>query len=106
MPVATRRCSRRLILAVLAVLSLGVPRRVAALALDDRNEMRLGLRTYTAVRIGTEEMGGEDNPLVFPSSAAGHVRQSRYFLELKFDHDIKRLATTTHGFAWLFGWLD
>src|SRR4029077_13255534 len=30
--------------------------------------------------------------------------QHRYFLELKLDHDLRRLATTTKGAAWLFGW--
>jgi hypothetical protein len=34
------------------------------------------------------------------------LRQHRYFLELKLDHDIRRLATTTMGAARLFGWLD
>ena len=58
------------------------------------------------VRIGTEKEGGSDDPLSFPRSAAGHVRQHRYFLELKFDHDIKRFATTGTGVARAFGWLD
>jgi hypothetical protein len=98
-----RRCR------VLGALLLGaalLPRAADALVLDDRGEMRLGLRAYTAVRIGTEKMGGEDDPLTFPSSAAGHVRQHRYFLELKLDHDIRRLATETYGIGALFGWLD
>jgi hypothetical protein len=81
-------------------------RPALALVLDDRGEMRLGMRAYTAVRIGTEKMGGEDDPLSFPSSAAGHVRQHRYFLELKLDHDVRRLAKTGWGIARLFGWLD
>jgi hypothetical protein len=34
------------------------------------------------------------------------VRQHRYFLELKLDHDLRRLATTGRGVARLFGWLD
>jgi hypothetical protein len=80
--------------------------RADAITLDDRGEMRFGGRAYTAVRIGTEKMGGEDDPVTFPGSAAGHVRQHRYFLELKLDHDIKRLGTTTKGPAWLLGWMN
>ena len=82
-----------------------VPLTARALSLDDRGEMRLGLRTYTAVRVGTEEAGGKNDPLSFPNSAAGHVRQHRYFLELKFDHDLTRLATDGRGLARLLGWL-
>src|SRR5437764_9740781 len=77
-----------------------------AISLDDRGEMRLLMRAYTDVRIGTEKEGGSDDPLSFPRSAAGHVRQHRYFLELKFDHDIKRFATAGTGVARAFGWLD
>ena len=90
----------------LAVAVVALPSLARAVVLDDRGEMRLGMRAYTAVRIGTEKMGGEDNPLTFPESETGHVRQHRYFLELKLDHDIRRLATTTKGAAWLFGWFD
>jgi hypothetical protein len=91
--------------ALLCLLSVAA-RPAQALTLDDRGEMRLGMRTYTAARIGTEEIGGDDNPLNFPHSEAGHLRQHRYFLELKFDHDIRRLGTTTRGLAWLLGWMD
>jgi hypothetical protein len=73
-----------------------------AIALDDRGEMTLGLRAYTAVRVGTETIGNKDNPLNFPRSDAGHVRQDRYFLELRYDHDLKRLANTGWGLASLF----
>src|SRR5439155_1758013 len=72
----------------------------------DRGEMRLGFRAYTAARIGTEKMGGSDDPLTFPNSAAGHLRQHRYFLELKLDHDVRRLAKTGWGLARLFDWID
>jgi hypothetical protein len=92
--------------ALLAGLLLAAPRHADALNLDDRGEMRLGMRAYTAVRVGTERMGGDDNPLTFPDSPAGHVRQHRYFLELKLDHNVTRLATTGHGLGRLFGWLD
>ena len=88
-----------------ALLTLPAP-MARAISLDDRGEMRLLMRAYTDVRIGTEKEGGSDDPLSFPRSAAGHVRQHRYFLELKLDHDIKRFATTGTGVARAFGWLD
>jgi hypothetical protein len=68
--------------------------------------MKLGLRAYTAVRIGTEKIGGETDPLNYPGSPPGHVRQHRYFLQLDFDHDLTRLAQTGWGPARLFGLMD
>jgi hypothetical protein len=41
-----------------------------AIPIDERGEMRFGLRAYTALRIGTERIGGEDNPLNYPGSPA------------------------------------
>src|SRR5438132_13609148 len=104
MTTATRRHARRLLLASLVLGAIARPAH--ALTLDDRGEMRLGLRAYTAARIGTEKMGGDDDPLSFPNSAAGHLRQHRYFLELKLDHDVRRLAGTGWGLARLIGWID
>ena len=103
MKTATRRRATQLALAALGAGVLA-SRAGHAVVFDDRGEMRLGMRAYTAVRVGTDQMGGEDDPLTFPSSPPGHVRQHRYFLELKLDHDIRRLATTTKGLAWLLGW--
>ena len=99
-----RRLLARLVLAGMVLGALAGPAR--ALTLDDRGEMRLGFRAYTAARIGTEKMGGDDDPLTFPNSAAGHLRQHRYFLELKLDHDVRRLAKTGWGLARLFDWID
>ena len=101
---AVGRSPRLLGLAILAALAFAS--LADALVLDDRGEMRFGMRAYTAARIGTETMGGDDDPLTFPNSGAGHIRQHRYFLELKLDHDIRRLGTTTKGLAWLLGWMD
>jgi hypothetical protein len=86
-----------------ALLAVALP--AAALQVDDRGEMRLGMRAYTDVRIGTEEIGGSTDPLSFPRSATGHVRQDRYFLEIKFDHDLTRLANEGRGLAALLRWL-
>jgi len=107
---ATRRSSfrllHRLLLGGAMLCSLVVSRPAGAVVMDDRGEMRLGLRAYTSVRIGTEQIGGKDNPLAFPDSAPGHVRQNRFFLELKLDHDVRRLAKTSYGIGWLFNWLN
>jgi hypothetical protein len=104
MTTATTRRALRLLLAA-ASLSLFAP-AARALVLDDRGEMRFGLRSYAALRLGTEYMGGEDNPLTWPNSGAGHIRQNRFFLELKLDHDIKRLTKTNPAFGKAFEWMD
>src|SRR5580765_5230020 len=92
---------------VLTALAVGmIAPSARAIPLDDRGDIKFGLRAYTSVRIGTEKIGGEDNPLNYPSSAAGHVRQHRYFLQLDFDHDLSRIAQTSWGPARLFGLLD
>ncbi len=90
-----------------AMLVAGLGARPAwSITVDDRGEMRFGMRAYTNVRIATEQRGGDDDPLSFPNSPPGHVQQHRYFLELKFDHNIRRLATEGRGLAAVFGWLQ
>ena len=77
-----------------------------ALTLDDRGEMRLGMRAYSNVRINAEAQRGTDDPLSFPRSGLGHLRQHRYFMQLKFDHDLKRIGQQ-YGWAWLLGgWMN
>lgn len=76
------------------VFAAGVAR---AFSIDNRGEMRLGMRSYTAVRVGTQRIGGEDNPLNWPESGAGHLRQNRWFLQLSWDHDLTRLYTDSRG---------
>src|SRR5262245_41225044 len=104
----TKSIRRQSILALLAltVMAVVAARDARALTLDDQGEIKLGLRAYTAVRIGTEKIGGDSNPLNYPSSPAGHVRQHRYFLQLDFDHDLTRLAHEGWGPARLFGLMD
>jgi len=91
---------------VSVALLLGAVRPASALFLDNRNEMRLGMRAYTAFRISTDQMGGEKDPLSFPDSGVGRMRQNRYFLQLDFDHDLTRLMRTGSGFARPFSYLD
>ncbi len=100
MKTALWRCS---ITAILALAWVGPAR---AIVLDDRGEMKMSMRTYTDVRIGTEAIGSKENPQNFPHSAFGHVRQHRYFLDLKFNHDLKRLAHAGWGLARSFEWMN
>ena len=89
-----------------ALALLGGARDGSPLAIDDAGDMRLGLRTYAAVRFGTNHMDGEENPLTFPSSGVGHLRQSRYFVQLDLDRDLTR-SVRGRGLARLLaGWLD
>jgi hypothetical protein len=104
----TTAIRRHAILALLALTAFALTESGTALAvqLDDRGEVKLGLRAYTAVRIGTEKIGGETDPLNYPGSPPGHVRQHRYFLQLDYDHNLTRLAQTGWGPARLFGLYD
>jgi len=103
---AWRRAARLLGCAGLFAGMLAVAETARAVSLDDRSEMNLGMRAYNAVRVGSQNIGGEDNPLNWPGSPAGHVRQHRYFLQLDYDHDLTRLAKEGWGLAALFRWLN
>ncbi|HYD50747.1 MAG TPA: DUF1302 family protein [Terriglobales bacterium] len=79
--------------------------------LDRNGEIKLGLRTYGNVRIGTEstdhhEITREEasvsgdrvtNSETFPYSKKGHIRQNRYFAEVDFDHSLDRLVKEGFG---------
>jgi hypothetical protein len=92
-----RRVGRHLAEALIALAVLIGTRAAFALTFDDRGEMRLGLRAYNAVRIGTETIGNSDNPLDYPVSGAGHLRQDRFFLQISYDHDLTRLTHESTG---------
>lgn len=72
-----------------------------AISLDADGKMRLGLRAYSAVRIGTQEIGRQ-NPLAFPQSPAGHLRQHRSFIQLDLTHDLLGYTNEGFGYARLF----
>jgi hypothetical protein len=96
--VLARRLMGRVPTGVLAALAVLIGTRAAfALTLDDRGEMRLGLRAYTAVRVGTNTIGDAEDPLNYPVSGSGHLRQDRFFLQIHFDHDLTRLASQSRG---------
>jgi hypothetical protein len=104
---AGRRSAIPTLVAVIALLAAMLPAGpVRAITLDEKGAMRIGLRTYTAVRFGTEEIGTDDNPLSFPHSSAGHVRQHRSFISLDFSHDIRAYATQGFGLTRMFNLLD
>jgi len=101
------QCWRRLLAGVLTALAVLIGTHAAlALTLDERGEIRLGLRGYSAVRIGTERIGDSDNPLNYPVSGAGHLRQNRYFLQLSYDHDLTRLVKQSFGLLAPFRLID
>ncbi len=93
-------------------------------AIDERGEINLGVRAYTAARIGTQDTDvqfcnpsptgngkvcggsngalGVDAPVVrksltFPVSPAGHLRQQRTYVEAEMDHNITRLLNEGFG---------
>ncbi len=85
----------------LVALPLVLATGAAAAPLDKEGDLRLGLRTYAATRIGTEahdfiqteeELGG-----TFPASPAGNVRQMRGFVEASLDHKLDRLIQKGFG---------
>ncbi|HLK12580.1 MAG TPA: DUF1302 family protein [Candidatus Binatia bacterium] len=106
MPSARVDLRQRLLMALVAGVGLVAAGPAGALTVDDQGEIRFGMRAYTDVRIGTETEGGSTDPLSFPKSSAGHLRQHRYFLQLKLDHDLVRLSHEGWGLARLLGWLN
>jgi hypothetical protein len=92
-----------------AVAGLGPAARAGAAALDASGEVTLGVRAYTAARIGTQDTNIsiiDGTPqhdrqtyrsLTFPVSAAGHLRQSRYFAEVELRHKLDRLIRDGYG---------
>lgn len=82
---------------------------VYGVSLDENGEIKFGARAYTAARIGTEDTDLTIRPdlrsLTFPVSAAGHLRQHRYFVEAELDHDVRRLMKQGIGPLTLINWL-
>lgn len=90
----------------------------AAASIDTEGNIRLGIRAYTAARIGTEDtdlllehgvrVPRPDNPdartdrvtrraLTFPVSEAGALRQHRTFVEIDWNHDLDDLIHRGFG---------
>ena len=91
-------------------------------AIDEKGEINLGVRAYTAARIGTQNtdaticnlVGGKvvcggsngaappparivKKSYTFPVSAAGHLRQQRSYIEAELDHNLSRLLNEGFG---------
>lgn len=91
---------------------------VAAAPIDDNGDIRLGVRIYSAARVGTEDTDKRishglrvptvDNPdnrsnrvthrsLTFPESESWSLRQQRNFAEVDWNHDLDRLILKGFG---------
>ncbi len=79
-----------------------------AASLDQKGEIKLGVRAYTAARIGSEQTDSTIvwnatrtsqrlRDLTFPVSSAGHLRQNRFFVEAELNHDLARLLKQGFG---------
>ena len=80
-----------------------------AASLDKEGDIKLGVRTYANVRVGTEDTHDGYNQTnrsrtvneaisaTFPQSAAGHLRQNRYYVEAELNHNLDRLVKQGFG---------
>ena len=95
-----------------AATGLGLTARANGAALDTNGEITLGLRAYTAARIGTQnttdsiiDRGVFGTPgyrqtyrsVTFPVSPAGHLRQNRMYAEVELRHNLDRLIKDGFG---------
>jgi hypothetical protein len=90
-------------------LVLGMARTVYGAALDENGEITLGVRAYTAARVGSQDtdisiIDGTAlhnrqtfRSLTFPVSAAGHLRQNRFFVEAELKQRLDRLIQQGFG---------
>ena len=92
--------------ALAVVLFISGASAARAINVDEKGEIKLGIRTYTAVRIGTEHTDASivsdgfrqvSRSLSFPISSSGSVRQHRIFAEVEWRHDISRLVKEGFG---------
>ena len=96
--------SRGLLFAVLLVCGA---RAAHGAALDEAGDIKLGVRAYNAARVATQHTNIQlieaapnritTRSLTFPVSAAGHLRQSRSFVEVTLEHNIDRLLSQGFG---------
>jgi hypothetical protein len=112
----TRRLQGAMGVALTVGAVLGLAARAGAAALDSSGDMSLGVRAYTAARIGSQNtnysiiipdrdilVGAPGLPqqtyrsVTFPLSAQGHMRQNRFFVEAELRHDLDRLIQEGFG---------
>ncbi len=106
----TRRAPSPLVPILLAAAALaGISRDAAAVKLDAEGNIDVNVRAYVNARIGTtakqSTRPGNQSPeclahpdpyvcssgVTFPYSGAGHLMQNRYFLQVKWNHDLLHL---------------
>jgi hypothetical protein len=103
------RCRARRSWGAVALGTIGVMLcrvQTQAVPLDKEGDIKLGVRTYANVRVGTQNTTRSlvyDTNIApagttifenqtFPYSPAGHLRQNRYFVEAELDHSLTRLV--------------
>ncbi len=102
------RLNRSIVFAALPVALVFVlaAQSAHAISIDEKGEIRLGVRTYAAVRIGTEHTDASivtdgtrqvSRSLTFPVSSSGSLRQARGFAEVELRHDLTRLVKEGFG---------
>ncbi|MGH7788417.1 MAG: DUF1302 family protein, partial [Candidatus Binatia bacterium] len=94
-------------LAALASAALGWCGAARGANVDEGGDIQIGVRAYTAARVGTQDTDIDiidqapdrvtQRTLTFPVSAAGHLRQSRFFAEATLQHDLDRLVSEGFG---------
>jgi hypothetical protein len=100
---------RRFAIALTVLVIIGSAARAGAIALDDDGSINLNMRAYVNARIGTmakqstrpgnqpPECVAQPNATncnfggTYPYSGAGNLIQNRYFLEVKWNHDLMTL---------------
>jgi len=104
-----RRCLDGRWVVLCALVLLAAPSLAGAVALDEQGEITLGVRSYTAARVGSQKTnisiingtptGNRQTyrSLTFPVSAAGHLRQNRFYLETELRHNLDRLIHDGFG---------
>ncbi len=92
-----------------AAVGFGAATRAGGAALDESGDLRLGVRSYTAARIGSQDTNisiieatrlrnrQTFRSLTFPVSAQGHLRQNRFFVEAELTHKLDRLLQEGFG---------
>ncbi len=84
-----------------SVLIIALPTRTQAKYLDKEGDITLGIRAYVNARVGTEAtdrtVTNFQDTQTFPYSAAGHLRQNRYYTEIEFEHNLARLVKEGWG---------
>ncbi len=97
------RLGRLLVVSLTAALAS----RAHGAALDQAGDINLGVRAYNAARVATQDTEIQliqqapgritQRSLTFPVSAAGHLRQSRSFVEATLEHNLDRLVKEGFG---------